>query len=161
MLSEGRIDQHLHFTVQNEIDSVRASLMNLEDSGNRNPTAAKMSRRSLCAEQLESHLVKPAGDRRDRRLVEVIHCKKQCTGFRQAIIRRELRFREGHSERSSDPHDFTCRSHLGPEDRIELAKLREWKYSFLHRDVVRNDFFRESEVVELLAEHHARSERRE
>src|SRR6185437_1681486 len=91
----------------------------------------------------------------------VIHRHEYAAADRQAVIGGQLRFVERGAERLGYAHHFARRSHLGPQDGIELAELVEWEDCFLHSDIRRKHFFSETNVGELLAGHDTRRDRLE
>ena len=105
--------------------------------------------------------MKPRGDRRDSRLVVVVHRDEYRALTRERVVARDLRLEERGAERVGDPHHLARGAHLGAEHGIELAELVEREHRLLRRDVGRHDLLGVADLLERLAEHHARGDARE
>src|SRR6185436_11886125 len=106
MLAEWRVDQELHFAVQDGVEAIRTAFVNLQNWRHRDSPTAQILRSAGCRKDLEAHLLKPARDRRHVWFVVVVDRDENAALQRQAIARGELRLGKTPAERLGDSHDF-------------------------------------------------------
>ena len=122
----------MHLARNDQVDRIGPAFVHLQHPLGRYAASSQIPLGAFRRQNAKAQLVEAAGDRQHRRFVVIIHRHEDRAFQRQTAFRRDLRFRERHSEAVGESHGLAGRPHFGPQHGIYAGQFGEGEDGLFH-----------------------------